>query len=69
MRLILAAAMSLLLAVPAVRAQQVELDRTLERVYGAVIMSSDVRQVRMLKLAEAGADSDAAAKSKIKSRT
>ncbi len=68
MRLILATAMSLMLAVSALRAQQVELDRTLERVYGAVVMSSDVRQVRMLKLSEGGADSDAAAQTTIENR-
>jgi len=68
MRVILAAAASLVLVIPALHAQQVEVDRTLERVYGSVIMTSDVRQVRMLKLAEAGADSDAAAQATIENR-
>ena len=40
--------------------QQVELDRTLQRVYGTPIMSSDVRQVRLLRLISAGAGSDEA---------
>ena len=68
MRVILGAAVSLVLVTPALHAQQVEVDRTLERVYGSVVMSSDVRQVRMLKLAEGAADSDAAAQTTIENR-
>ena len=49
-------------------AQQVELDRSLQRVYGSVIMASDVRQVRLLKLAGADASSDAAAQAAIENR-
>jgi hypothetical protein len=67
MRSLLAAAI-LVCAVPALRAQQVELDRTLERVYGSVVMASDVRQVRLLKLVDAGADTDAAAQAAIENR-
>jgi len=67
MRSLLVAAI-LVCAVPALRAQQVELDRTLERVYGSVVMASDVRQVRLLKLVDAGADTDAAAQAAIENR-
>ena len=67
MRSLLVAAI-LVCAVPALRAQQVELDRTLERVYGSVVMTSDVRQVRLLKLVDAGADTDAAAQAAIENR-
>lgn len=67
MRFIPAAAASLMLLAPAEHGQQVEVDRTLERVYGSVVMSSDVRQVRMLRLAE-GADSDAAAQTALENR-
>ena len=48
-------------------AQQAELDRSVQRVYGSVIMASDVRQVRLLKLA-GGADSDAAAQTALENR-
>lgn len=48
-----------LLAVAPMRAQ-VEVDRTLQHVYGTTIMQSDVRQARLLKLVpEAGAGDDA----------
>jgi hypothetical protein len=44
----------------AAAAAQVEVDRTLQRVYGTPIMASDVRQVRLLKLVpEAGSDAAA----------
>jgi hypothetical protein len=48
-------------AVVAVSAQQpIELDRTLQRVYDAAIMASDVREARLLKLVpEAAAGDDA----------
>ena len=68
MRALIVIAIGLVLAAPVLRAQQVELDRTLERIYGSVVMTSDVRQVRMLKLAEAAADSDAAAQTAIENR-
>ena len=68
MRHILVAAICLVLAAPVLRAQQVELDRTLERVYDSVVTTSDVRQVRLLKLAEGGADTDAAAQTTIENR-
>ena len=68
MRSLLVAAITLVCAVPVLRAQQVELDRTLERVYGSVVMTSDVRQVRLLKLVDAGADTDAAAQAAIENR-
>jgi len=68
MRSVLVAAITLVCAVPVLRAQQVELDRTLERVYGSVVMTSDVRQVRLLKLVDAGADTDAAAQAAIENR-
>ena len=68
MRSILAAAIGLVLAAPVLRAQQVELDRTLERIYGSVVMTSDVRQVRMLKLADGSVDTDAAAQTAIENR-
>jgi hypothetical protein len=68
MRHILVAAIGLVLAAPVLRAQQVELDRTLERVYDSVVTTSDVRQVRLLKLADGGADTDAAAQTTIENR-
>lgn len=68
MRPILITAIGLMLAAPSLRAQQVELDRTLERVYDSVVTTSDVRQVRLLKLAEGGADTDAAAQATIENR-
>jgi hypothetical protein len=68
MRPLLVAAVLLVMGSPALRAQQVELDRTLERIYNSVVMTSDVRQVRLLKLAEAGADTDAAAQATIENR-
>jgi len=68
MRSLLIAAISLVIAVPVLRAQQVEVDRTLERIYGSVVMASDVRQVRLLKLADGGADTDAAAQTTIENR-
>ena len=45
---------ALVVAVPLVSAAQVELDRTLQRVYGTAITSSDVRRARVLKLAGDG---------------
>jgi hypothetical protein len=68
MRSVLITAIGLVLASPALRAQQVELDRTLERIYDSVVTTSDVRQVRILKLAEGGADTDAAAQATIENR-
>jgi hypothetical protein len=68
MRPVLIAAIGLVLTAPVLRAQQVELDRTLERVYDSVVTTSDVRQVRLLKLAEGGADTDAAAQTAIENR-
>jgi hypothetical protein len=62
------ALVGLVLVAPVLRAQQVELDRTLERIYGSVVMASDVRQVRLLKLADGGADTDAAAQTTIENR-
>jgi hypothetical protein len=40
-------------------ATQIELDRTLQRVYGTAIMSSDVRQARLLRLVPGAADDTA----------
>jgi hypothetical protein len=68
MRPVLIAAIGLVLAAPVLRAQQVELDRTLERVYDSVVTTSDVRQVRLLKLADGVADTDAAAQTAIENR-
>ena len=65
---LLIGAVGLVLAVPALRAQQVELDRTLERIYDSVVTTSDVRRVRLLKLAEGGTDTDAAAQTTIENR-
>ena len=58
MRLISSVAIVFLCAAAAPAAAQVELDRTLQRVYGTPIMTSDVRQVRLLRLAGAGVDTD-----------
>jgi hypothetical protein len=68
MRHVLVAAIGLVLVAPVLRAQQVELDRTLERVYDSVVTTSDVRQVRLLRLADGGADTDAAAQTTIENR-
>jgi hypothetical protein len=51
---------ALLLTATGARAQQVEIDRTLQRVGGTPIMLSDVREARLLKLVpEAGGSDDA----------
>ena len=68
MRPVLLAVVGLALAAPVLRAQQVEMDRTLERIYDSVVTTSDVRQVRILKLAEGSADTDAAAQTAIENR-
>lgn len=68
MRPVLLTVIGLVLVASVLRAQQVELDRTLERIYESVVMASDVRQVRLLKLAEGGADTDAAAQNTIENR-
>lgn len=47
---------------------QVEIDRTLQRVYGTPIMASDVRQVRLLKLMGAGSDSESAVLTALENR-
>lgn len=62
------AVLTLLLAGSMVRAQQVELDRSVQKVYGSVIMASDVRQVRLLKLAGPEAGTDEAAQTAIENR-
>jgi hypothetical protein len=51
---------ALMPAAPAapVAARQVELDRTLQRVYETPIMASDVRRVRMLRLTSSAGGSD-----------
>ena len=55
--------------VSASASQQVELDRTLQRVHGSVIMASDVRQAKLLKLVpEAGAGDDAAVQTALENR-
>jgi len=46
----------------------VEIDRTLQRVYGTAIMASDVRQVRLLRLIGAAAGSDESALTAIENR-
>ena len=46
----------------------VEIDRTLQRVYGAAIMSSDLRQVRMLRLVMPVPENDAAAQTALENR-
>jgi hypothetical protein len=43
-------------AVPA--GQSIEIDRTLQHVYGTAIMSSDIRQVRLLRLLPEADDTD-----------
>jgi hypothetical protein len=40
--------------------QTIEIDRTLQHVYGTAIMTSDIRQVRLLRLLPEGDGSDAA---------
>ena len=40
------------------RAQQIEIDRTLQRIYGTPIMISDVREARLLKLVPEAAAGD-----------
>lgn len=46
----------------------VEIDRTLQRVYGTVIMASDVRQARLLKLLTPAPPNDAAIQTEIENR-
>lgn len=47
---------------------QVEIDRTLERIYGVPIMASDVRQARLLHLFAASEDSDRAIQTALENR-
>jgi hypothetical protein len=47
---------------------QVEIDRTLVRVYGVAIMASDVRQARLLHLVTAADDSDRATQTALENR-
>ena len=47
---------------------QVELDRTLVRVYGTPIMASDARQVRLLRLLTGVGDSDEAIQTALENR-
>ena len=68
MRHIIVAAVLAFSFMPAGHARQVEVDRSVGRVYGTVIMSSDVRQARMLKLGSAGADTDAAVQTMMENR-
>jgi hypothetical protein len=49
-------------------AAQIEVDKLLERVNGTPIMASDVRQVRLLKLAAPGVEGDAAIQAEIENR-
>ena len=57
------------LASTALGAQKpVEIDRTLQRVYEATIMSSDVRQVRMLRLVSPAPESDQTAQTALENR-
>jgi hypothetical protein len=57
------------LASTALAAQKpIEIDRTLQRVYEATIMASDVRQVRMLRLVTPAPDSDQAAQTALENR-
>jgi len=49
-------------------AQQVEVDRTLQRVYGTAIMASDVREARVLKLVGDAAANDEAALTVLENR-
>ena len=68
MRSLFVTAAAIVVTVPVVAgAGQVELDRTLQRVYGTAITSSDVRRARVLKLAGA-AQSEADVQTAIENR-
>jgi hypothetical protein len=58
MRVVALTGLAIWLLCPPV-APQIELDRTLQRVYGTAIMSSDVRQARLLRLVPGAADDKA----------
>lgn len=47
---------------------QVEIDKTLQHVYGTAIMASDVRQARLLRLLPKAADSDEAVLTALENR-
>lgn len=49
-------------------AAQVEIDRTLQRVYGIPIMASDVRQARLMRLLPDAADTDRAIQTALENR-
>ena len=54
--------------VSASASQQVELDRTLQRVHGSVIMTSDVRQAKQLRLVPEADAGDAAIQTALENR-
>ena len=54
--------------VSASASQQVELDRTLQRVHGSVIMASDVRQAKALRLVPGADAGDAAVQAALENR-
>jgi hypothetical protein len=54
--------------VPVAAQKPIEIDRTVQRVYGTAIMSSDIRQARLLRLLEPAPASDEAALTAIENR-
>jgi len=55
-------------AAPARPQEQVEIDRTLQRIYGVVLMASDVRQARLLKLVPPSERGDAGIQTALENR-
>jgi hypothetical protein len=55
-------------AAPSAAQQQVEIDRTLQRISGVVLMAADVRQARLLKLVPAGDRGDESIQTALENR-
>lgn len=62
------AAVAFVLAAMTSAQAPVEIDRTLQRVYGTAIMKSDVRQARLLKLVSSAAEDDEAVQTAVENR-
>lgn len=67
MRVLIVAMVVVAAATPS-RAQQIELDRQLQRIYDTAIMTSDVREARLLKLVPEAAAGDAAVQRALENR-
>ena len=58
----------LLLSGPAAAQTPIEIDRTLQKVYGTAVMSSDVRQAKMLRLLTPAPENDGAVQTALENR-